>query len=131
MEWVFTMKTFNEIKIGDFLYVYNFSGLESKIDQYKVINTVEIEDREEISDHGALILTLDDNENYTVAKSERESSVSVINGIYTELELAVQKLDITYKNSIDWINYLLSSYTEKVNVLKDELLKWKTLLMKK
>lgn len=131
MEWVFTMKTFNEIKIGDFLYVYNFSGLESKIDQYKVINTVEIEDREEIPDHGALILTLDDNENYTVAKSERESSVSVINGIYTELELAVQKLDITYKNSIDWINYLLSSYTEKVNVLKDELLKWKTLLMKK
>lgn len=125
------MKTFNEIKIGDFLYVYNFSGLESKIDQYKVINTVEIEDREEIPDHGALILTLDDNENYTVAKSERESSVSVINGIYTELELAVQKLDITYKNSIDWINYLLSSYTEKVNVLKDELLKWKTLLMKK
>jgi len=113
------MKTFNDIKIGDFLYICLYEGLDTKIEQYKVVNKQEIDDN-------ALLFTLDNNENYTVGKSERVCNVSTIDGIYTELDTVIIKLESIYRSSVDWLNYLLRSYNEKVDILKNEIVKWKT-----
>ena len=122
------MKTFNDIKLDDFVYILSIAGLESKINQFKVVGAMEETDKQ---GNTHLVLTFDNGVIYSVDESIRQTNVDVFEGIYTELETALAKLDSIYKDSVDWLNHLFSEYTKKVETLKNEVIKWQKIQMKK
>lgn len=112
------MKTFNDIKEGDCLFLVLGSDFDATIER---LNIKKLE-RDEQND---LIIYFDDEEKYLINHMQLPLT-SNLDHFYTTKEEAVKYLESVFRKNKLWIEYLLTAYQEKLNKLYSELMKWKS-----
>lgn len=114
------MRTFNDIKEGDELFIVNSIGLGSSI--VKVV----IKSIEETPEKQILFKTND--KDITIEKEERCHNKSSYSDCYIELEDAIKEIENIFNTTRKWLAYLLDGYNNKLESFYKEIIKWKNLL---
>lgn len=112
------MKTFNDIVVGDTLFIINSIGITSVIDEIKVTSIEETNENQ-------LLIKSNDFE-IIINEEERCHNHSKYSSCYIEAKDVVKALEEKFVASKEWFTCLVEGYNDKLNKFYQEISKWKT-----
>ncbi len=120
------MKTFNELKVGDFIYILDSSGFDSKIVPV-VVNSIEnLSDNDKEHPKGMCITT--ESDKIYIESFEKIKPSTFHAEYFSDLESAIFCLENIFLSQKDWIQHLINGYNNKLKTLFTEIENWKSKL---